>query len=262
MTCSKANKTLTTNTTAFSGDLYSAISLEVFAQYNGAADQVAYAACIVRLAGHDFMDYRVDAAGVATGGSDGCVNFNDPDNAGLEACLLSTNIQTVYDNHCDAVSLADFVVIASEAAMSRTASSFDANNAFANGTLESSFRNRFKSGRTTSESCDVTGLLPSGEAGCTDLESIFINHIYNDGRRGNNGRWRFTAAISGAHTLGGAKPGNSGFDGIWSDTANQGIFNNDYYKSLILKGWAPQTIDATHHQWKRVDSSTPDDTAA
>lgn len=238
--------------------MYSAINLEVFAQYDAAADKASYAACLVRLAGHDFMDFRRDAAGVETGGSDGCVNFNDPDNAGLEACLTATNIQSVYENHCDVASLADFIVIASEAAMARTATGFDSNNQFAAGSLESKFRNRFKAGRTTAESCDVTGLLPAAEAGCTDLESVFINHIYSDarGRRRTNGKWRLTAAISGAHTLGGAKPENSGFVGTWSDTANQGVFNNDYYRSLILKGWAPQEIDATHHQWKRVDSHT------
>jgi hypothetical protein len=109
----------------------------------------------------------------------------------------------VYDNHCDVVSLADFIIIASEAAMSRTATNFNTNNAFAAGTLEDKFRQRFKSGRTTSETCaSSTGLLPSGEAGCTDLESIFIDHIYNDARSKTNRRWKLTAAISGAHTLG------------------------------------------------------------
>lgn len=196
---------LTTNTTAFDVDLYSTISLEVFGQYESAADKAAYAACLVRLAGHDFMDYRkVD--GVTSGGSDGCINFNDADNAGLESCLTATNIQTIYDNHCDVVSLADFIVISSEAAMARTATKFDTNNAFAAGTFEDKFRQRFKSGRTTSETCaSATGLLPSGEAGCDDLQNIFIDHIYNDARSSTRRRWSLTAAISGAHTLGQAK---------------------------------------------------------
>lgn len=56
-----------------------------------------------------------------------------------------------------------------------------------------------------------------------------------------------TAAISGAHTIGQAKKENSGFDGTWSDGPNQDKFNNDYYRSLILKGWAPHTIDDDHH---------------
>ena len=51
------------------------------------------AACLVRLAGHDFMDFRFDAAtNTSSGGSDGCVNFNDPDNAGLASCVFTTDI--------------------------------------------------------------------------------------------------------------------------------------------------------------------------
>jgi len=50
-----------------------------------------YAACLVRLAGHDFMDYR-NNSGVETGGSDGCVNFNDADNKGLASCLATTGV--------------------------------------------------------------------------------------------------------------------------------------------------------------------------
>jgi len=44
------------------------------------------AACIIRLSGHDIMDFR-NYSGVATGGADGCINFLDPDNAGLAFCL-------------------------------------------------------------------------------------------------------------------------------------------------------------------------------
>lgn len=43
---------------------------------------MSLAACIIRLSGHDLMDFR-NYSGVVTGGPDGCVNFNDPDNAGL-----------------------------------------------------------------------------------------------------------------------------------------------------------------------------------
>jgi len=182
----------------------------------------------------------MNADNTTSGGSDGCVLFDDPDNAGLKECIAATNVASVYDNHCDAVSLADFIVIASEAVISRTATNYDSNNTFGNGTLEDKFRMKFKAGRTTTETCaDNAGLIPNAENGCTDLESVFINHIFNDGRSKKNRRWRMTAAISGAHTLGQARAANSGFVGTWSDAANQGIFNNDYYRSLILKGWAP-----------------------
>lgn len=33
------------------------------------------AGCIVRTAGHDFMDFRVDAKGNLVGGLDGCMNY-------------------------------------------------------------------------------------------------------------------------------------------------------------------------------------------
>jgi len=84
------------------------------------------------------------------------------------------------------------------------------------------------------------------------LKSIFIDHIFGK-LRNKRFRWKLTAAISGAHTIGQAHKNDSGFEGSWSDAENQGIFNNDYYKSLILKGWAPKEMDADHHQWERVD---------
>lgn len=50
---------------------------EITAQNNPRA---AFVGCVLRTSGHDFMDYRVNVGG----GSDGCVNFNDPDNKGLK----------------------------------------------------------------------------------------------------------------------------------------------------------------------------------
>ena len=52
--------------------------------------------------------------------------------------------------------------------------------------------------------------------------------------------WTMTAAISGAHTVGRAHQEFSGYNGFWSDSTNAGIFNNDYYISVISKGWAPE----------------------
>jgi hypothetical protein len=67
------------------------------------------------------MDYRTDKS---EGGSDGCVNFNDPDNKGLKECILKYDYNSVYKKHCSVVSLADFIVIAAEAVMSRTATDY------------------------------------------------------------------------------------------------------------------------------------------
>lgn len=123
--------------------------------------------------------------------------------------------------------------------MAKTATKFDANNVFAPGSLEDVFRKKFKAGRTTNEACESVGLMPDAEKGCTDLNSIFIDHIFNVKNIKERSRWRLTAAVTGAHTLGRARKENSGFEGTWSDATNQGVFNNDFYKSLILKGWAP-----------------------
>lgn len=85
----------------------------------------------------------------------------------------------------------------------------------------------------------------------------FNEHIY-----ANTGvPWTMVASILGAHTLGSAKPENSGYDGFWSDAANSGIFNNNYYKSLLAKGWSPDYAvggNPEKNQWKRVDIGKDD----
>lgn len=47
--------------------------------------------------------------------------------------------------------------------------------------------------------------MPNPEKGCDDLKEIFVKHIYNVGI-GKRHRWGMTAALSGAHTIGSAKP--------------------------------------------------------
>ena len=63
------------------------------------------------------MDFRKAADGKMTGGSDGCINFKDPDNTGIPQCLQKWNISKIYESFCTEVSLADFLVIAAEAIM-------------------------------------------------------------------------------------------------------------------------------------------------
>jgi hypothetical protein len=66
--------------------------------------------------------------------------------------------------------------------------------------------------------------------------------------------WDETAALMGVHTLGRADPANSGYDGWWSDPTNQGVFNNDYYKAIINKGWKKVTnSNPAKRQWIRSD---------
>lgn len=173
-------KKVLTTPNRFTNSKYEEVVRAVIALYDGKSSEEAknLAACMLRLAGHDFMDFR-DNNGVLSGGADGCVNFNDADNMGLEACLVASNIQSVYETFCYEVSLADFVVISAEALMTRTASKYNSADPFAAGTLGEKFRNRFRHGRTTLETCpDNLGFMPDGEKGCDHLQSIFISHIY------------------------------------------------------------------------------------
>lgn len=81
--------------------------------------------------------------------------------------------------------------------------------------------------------------MPNPENGCDDLKNVFLKHVFN-GRWHRRKAWHLTAALSGAHTIGSAKPHNSGYDGLWGDPENQNIFNNDYFKNVMAHGWGPK----------------------
>ena len=94
--------------------------------------------------------------------------------------------------------------------------------------------------------------MPNPEDSCTGLEEIFVDNIFSTADE----PWRMVAAINGAHTVGSAKIETSGYDGYWSEADQQGIFNNDYYKSILMKGWKLETaVDGNKdkNQWVRSD---------
>lgn len=74
-----------------------------------------FAACLARFVGHDVMDFRRWDKNM--GGVDACLDFDDPDNKGLRACLHKINIEKFYQKWCHKVSLADYLTMASEAAL-------------------------------------------------------------------------------------------------------------------------------------------------
>jgi len=173
---------------------------------------------LVRTAGHDFMDFRVNAVdGSTLGGSDGCINFKDADNTGLAQCLYDAKMVSLYEGFCTLVSLADFLVIAAEAVMGRTATGYSSSNPYASGSYAATLKSNFKYGRTTANTCSWNvGLMPNPEDSCDGLETIFVNNIYKE----HATPWKMVAAINGAHTLGSAKVANSGYDGFWSETGS------------------------------------------
>lgn len=138
-----------------------------------------FAGCVVRFAGHDLMDFRIHdttmwhaGIGGTTGGSDGCILFDDADNAGLAECLATgdTSLNDAYGKTCERVSFADFTVVAAEAIMAQTATSPAA--------TRTKFKQNFMWGRTTASTCNDVGLMPNPEKGCNDLHEIFVEHVY------------------------------------------------------------------------------------
>ena len=89
--------------------------------------------------------------GSGTGGSDGCVNFLDSDNTGLESCLRWTGIESIYSEWCDKISLADFMVLAAEAVVGSIAVDYEEQDPFEEGTLLGNFKSQFQFGRKTVE---------------------------------------------------------------------------------------------------------------
>lgn len=212
-------------------------------------DRAEFVGCLLRQAGHDFMDYRPDEKKWKIGGPDGCMDYDDPDNKGLPECLHRFGIPEVYEKWKWKVSLADFMVIIAEAAIGRSATDnyhidYDRDNYFREGTFAKTMRDSFKYGRNTKRRCWwAKGRMPNPEHGCDGRgeDKPGLSQIFNDNIwKGHKDGWTLTAAISGAHTVGSAKLHNSGYEGFWSDPKNSGVFNNDYYWSLIFKGWGPK----------------------
>lgn len=96
--------TATVQTTGFTYDDYEGIVSSVVSLYeaqssviqSGSNPRATMAGCLIRLAGHDFMDYRIGADGTTSGGSDACINFADPDNMGLESCITQFELASAY----------------------------------------------------------------------------------------------------------------------------------------------------------------------
>jgi len=208
---------------------------------NDECPQSDWAGCVLRMAGHDFMDFVPNQGG----GSDGCVDFDDVDNKGLKPCLVTgefgKSLSTTYLPVCKDVSLADFFVIAAEAVMMETREHAGTGL----GKLLD-FRSRFQYGRTTSMSCpSAKGRLPNPEEGCAATERVF--------NRNMGLTWALSTALMGVHTLGRAQTENSGYNGWWTDAENSRKFNNDYYISMLSKSWLPVSLAKNKHQWDRND---------
>merc|ERR1712002_494573 len=186
----------------------------------------------VRLSFHDCV-----------GGCDGCLNVNNPDNAGLADLVAS--LDTVYtSNGYDTIlSRADFWALAGVYAVDKT---IELNNdACEEDDCEVPDSGLvFQWGRTdcdTAPHTDVDVHLPSALLNHSNVMSFFANEFGLDDNE--------TVALLGAHTLGRASSENSGFSGTWI-VGEANFFNNEYYKKLVDSSLSWRHRDAGVDNWQ------------
>merc|ERR1712048_1351772 len=98
----------------------------------------------------------------------------------------------------------------------------------------------------TRSQCPKSGeRMPAADRSCGPVEQTFHQRM--------NLSWKESVALMGVHTLGRVNRKNSKFVGWWSDPSNSGIFNNNYYKSMLSKGWSAFITRDGPWQWIRSD---------
>lgn len=155
---------------------------------------------------------------VGDGGCDGCINLSQPDNAGLE---LSVDY---LDGKVDAwmnagLSKADLYALASMVA---------ANMALGNAGWESDLSN-FEIGRTDCDDANDEDVFPDAH------QSPFQFFEENFGFTA-----RETTVIFGAHTLGRAQVGNSGFQNFWVNNPLE--LGNDFFQRVEDNPWRQESV--------------------
>jgi len=236
---------LTTPSSTGTMQLYDTIIEEVGSLIQSLPDTCDYqecprgelAGCILRIAGADIQDYKD-----GRGGMDGCVN---PADVGLWECLHygthGVRLASVWDKHNGELSFADFLVISAEAVMTNR-----------RGDLQPPFpfRSHFRFGRTTTEDCSWSykAALAQPWEGCNGVRRVFMGQLGLSVRG--------SSALMGVHTIGRARSEYSGWNGYWSAPEQSSRFNNNYYLSLLLKGWAPGRSPNGRNQWNHVGSGT------
>jgi len=159
------------------------------------------------------------------GGCNGCINFNNPDNAGLQPAVdVFTSIY--YINGFDKiVSLADFFALATYVSITNAVQS---SNLQRSGTLTSPcpvpcFSMQW--GRTDTANCsNDNSQLPSPKMTGDQMFAYFATQF---GFTKNQ-----VVALMGAHSFGTASASNSGYSGKWTGTQNKGL--SEVFYSLMI----------------------------
>jgi len=138
---------------------------------------------IVRLAFHDAGSWDG-----STGGADGCVDLTSAENAGLEAVVAQ--LAPVASSVSGALSRADVWALAGNVAVE----------------VSGGPAMEFEMGRPDAENCQGHGSrLPNAELDQAHVRDVFLTRYGLTERE--------TAALMGAHVLGRAESGISGYDG-------------------------------------------------
>eukprot|EP00493_Phyllostaurus_siculus_P025790 UN26135 len=167
---------------------------------------------------------------VGDSGCDGCIDMSHPDNAGLDVSVdyLEDKAPAWLES---GLSKADLYALAAMVA---------ANMALGNAGWESDLSN-FEIGRTDCDAIEVTNeVFPDSHV------SPFAFFEDNFGFTA-----RETTVIMGAHTLGRAQVGNSGFQNFW--TQNAFDLGNDYYVALERPPWRQRMVPGgSNFQWDQA----------
>lgn len=200
---------------------------------------------MIRLGFHDAGPYEVVSN---TGGPNGCIDFNDPDNAGLQniVATLTAMQATLKNSDGVTITLADLYQYAALTAV------WCALPSLPKGHTATKMGFTYLYGRSDAASCPYTndvGRLPAAEGFYPELTDLKT-------------RWGITmhdlTALMGAHTMGTVKQANSGYtfpstsvgtSAGWVTT--NGEFNGfTYYSHLLKFRWVRQANSAnTKHSW-------------
>jgi L-ascorbate peroxidase len=155
---------------------------------------------MVRLAFHDAAPYDLTSN---TGGPNGCIDFNDPDNGGLQNVVqqMATLKSTLLSSYGINITLADLYQYAGVVATWCALPSLPQN--FSSTVVQFPFLY----GRTDAATCDYkldVGHLPNSELAYGEVNNLAL--------RWGMTMWQMTA-LMGAHSLGTTKTANSGARG-------------------------------------------------
>jgi len=210
--------------------IYSAITVEGFTDLT--ERQVAF---VIRKAASVVRSQTPTAVRLTfhdcVGGCDGCLNVNNPDNAGLEDIVADLEEVYTTEGLDSIISRADMWALMGIWAINSTID--NNNNDCAAGTHNNAncvtvpdLQVTFQWGRedcATAPYSDTDVHLPAGTLGHTDTMDFFFNEFgFSD---------RETTALMGAHTLGAALITQSGFHGTWVSNEVR-YFNNQYYTNI------------------------------